>query len=474
MLAAAAGAQPRQPIGTRKAGFVQDSLAIASVPGYPRGWAERLGGDGPLLAPDWHGWQRLKAVVRPGDKVFLLCNFVQERRRGQSAAAQLAKCVHGAVVHGACESVLAALGDGGEVLYGNAPLQSSDWGRLMRDTGAGQLEGYYQQRGKAVRQRDLRLLVRPRSAVGTVPPGIRRDAGSCVEIDLGQHSLLHELVAAGAGEPKFRVRDYDAARTEQCQNAVNHKYIVSRDVLEADVVVHIPKLKTHEKVGITCALKGVVGMVGSKECLAHYRAGGRRHTGDEFPGDGRGRTWQTKLHEGLHRAGGQRWMRQAGLVLDRNATRVLSRCGLIYGGAWHGNDTCWRMALDLARIVRYADRDGVMQDTPQRTNVCLVDGIVGGEGEGPLSPSPVAANTLLFAEDMALADAAAARLMGFDPTRIPLLQRALDAKLRWPVTTANWQDAMCRYDAEARPLAQIGPVLGRPFKPSAGWARHLR
>ena len=453
---------------------MQDSLAIASVPGYPRRWAEKLGSDEPLLAPGWQGWERLKAVVRPDDKVFLLCNFVQERRRGQPAAAQLAKCTHGAVVHGACESVLAALGDGGEVLYGNAPLQSSDWRRLMRDTGAGQLERHYRERGKAVRQRDLRQFVRPRSAIGTAAPGIRREHGRCIEIDLGRHSLLHGLVAPGSrGAPKFRVRDYDGARTEQCQNDVNHKYIVSRDVLEADVVVHVPKLKTHEKVGITCALKGVVGMVGSKDCLAHYRAGGRREAGDEFPGDGRCRAWQTRLHEGVHGTGGRPWARQAGMVLDRNATRILSRCGLIYGGAWHGNDTCWRMALDLARIVRYADRDGVMQPVPQRTNVCLVDGIVGGEGEGPLSSSPVAANVLLFAEDMALADAAAARLMGFDPARIPLLHHALDTELPWPITTANWQDAACRYDDATRPLAQIQPVLGRPFKPSAGWARHL-
>ena len=52
-------------------------------------------------------------------------------------------------------------------------------------------------------------------------------------------------------------------------------------------------------------------------------------------------------------------------------------------GAWHGNDTTWRMAMDLARIVTYADAAGVMHDTPPRGIVVLTDGIIGGEGDGP-------------------------------------------------------------------------------------------
>lgn len=453
---------------------MQDSLTIATVPSYPERWPEDVqAGRTPYLAPGWVGWERLKSVARPGDKVFLLCNFVQERRLGQSSAAGVAKCTHGSVVHAVCEQVLAAVGDRGEVLYGNAPLQSSEWDCLMRETGAGFLESYYRQRGKPVRRRDLRLFVAPRNALGAQRAAICRDRRECVDINLGEHSLLHGLIAGGDGAPKFRVSDYDPRRTEQCQNVVDHQYIVSRDVLDADVVIHIPKLKTHEKVGVTCALKGVVGMVGAKECLAHYRAGGPLEGGDEFPGDGKWRTWQTKLRANVNRSGPQRWTRQAGRMLDRNAARLLSRCGLTYDGAWHGNDTCWRMALDLVRIIHYADREGRMQGTRQRTNVCLVDGIVGGEGNGPLSPSPVASKSLLFADELALCDVAATRLMGFDHTRIPLVQQALDHRMQWPLAGASWDRVDCRVGEKTVPLAEIEPVLGRPFRPSVGWARHL-
>lgn len=474
----------RDGLVNRSGHLVQESLAIATVPGYPPRWREDVqAGRSPHLAPGWLGWQRLKSFVRPGDKVFLLCNFVQERRLGQSRTAALAKCTHGSVVHAVCEQVLAALGDRGEVLYGNAPLQSSDWGSLMHETGAGLVERCYRRRGKPVRQRDLRLLVAPRSHLGAQKATICRDRRDCVEVELGERSLLHELVGAEDGAqqregadraaPKFRVSDYDYRHTEQCQNAINHKYIVSRHVLDADVVIHIPKLKTHEKVGITGALKGVVGIVGAKECLAHYRAGGVREGGDEFPGDGRGRAWQTKVRTSANRSGPRRWTRQAGRMLDRNAVRLLGRCGVTYDGAWHGNDTCWRMALDLARIVHYADRQGRMQAARQRTNICLVDGIVGGEGSGPLSPSAVASNTLLFADDLAICDVAATRLMGFDHRRIPLVQRALEEQMEWPLATRSLDRVNFEIDNETVPLAEIGPVLGRPFQPSAGWARHL-
>lgn len=452
---------------------MQNSLAIVTVPRYPEQWQESASnGAGSLIAPRWIGWQYIQSAIRPGDKVFILCNFVQERRFGQSLQELQAKCTHGAVVYAVCEAVLAALGDKGEISYGNAALQSSDWQQLMQQTGAGFLQDYYRREGRAVLQKDLRMLVHPRSFAGTNKRARHRDSQRhCIEVDLKENSLLYEL--SGAGAPRFRVSDYDFRRTQHYQNDAEHKYVVSRDILDADVIVHVPKLKTHEKVGVTCALKGVVGVVGSKECLAHYRAGGRRHGGDEYPGNGTWRWWQSTLHQHLHarESGGLVW--QAGLMLERNITRILSRCGLIYGGAWHGNETCWRMALDLARIVYYADRHGRMQDTPQRTNICLVDGIVGGEGRGPLSPSPVSSQVLIFADNLALCDVAAAQLMGFEPDRIPLIRRAFDQSMRYCVANTNLNQVRCRYDDAEVELCEIESVLGRPFQPSPGWRSHL-
>src|SRR4029453_17991483 len=100
----------------------------------------------------------------------------------------------------------------------------------------------------------------------------------------------------------------------------------------------------------------------------------------------------------------------ASQILERGVRWMLRRAGIPLGGAWYGNDTCWRMALDLARIVHHADRQGRMTTVPQRRHLSLIDGIVAGEGDGPLTPSAVDAKVLLFADNVALGDRAACRL----------------------------------------------------------------
>ena len=60
-----------------------------------------------------------------------------------------------------------------------------------------------------------------------------------------------------------------------------------------------------------------------------------------------------------------------------------------YDGSWGGNDTVWRMCLDLQRVLHYGRLDGAFSDTVQRKILTITDAIVAGEGNGPLSPNPV-------------------------------------------------------------------------------------
>ena len=54
----------------------------------------------------------------------------------------------------------------------------------------------------------------------------------------------------------------------------------------------------------------------------------------------------------------------------------------------------------------------------------IVDGIVAMEGNGPIQGTPKDMGLLVFGTDMVATDATAARLMGFDPERIPYLNEA--------------------------------------------------
>jgi hypothetical protein len=81
--------------------------------------------------------------------------------------------------------------------------------------------------------------------------------------------------------------------------------------------------------------------------------------------------------------------------------------------------------LDLNRILFYADREGIVRDRPQRRYLAIVDGIIAGEGEGPLASTPRHAGLLIAGRDPALVDAACARAMGYGERSIRMIHRAL-------------------------------------------------
>jgi uncharacterized protein (DUF362 family) len=56
--------------------------------------------------------------------------------------------------------------------------------------------------------------------------------------------------------------------------------------------------------------------------------------------------------------------------------------------------------------------------------LAIIDGIVGMEGDGPIMGTPKRANLLVMGTNLPAVDATGARLMGFDPQRIPYLRYA--------------------------------------------------
>ena len=374
-----------------------------------------------------------------------------------------------------CDYVLIALGGRGEVVFGNAPVQSTDWHVVLKETGAAQVEAFYRSQGLSVRACDLRMMIRPRSVWGMNRDAILRDTDeNCVRVDLSQSSLLSALFQQpSTEEPRFRVMDYDPIRTAMFHSSQQHVYLVHKEILSSDVIVSLPKLKTHEKVGLTCGLKGFVGIVGHKDCLAHHRFGSPAIGGDEYPSNSIFRRLQSELHDYINSQSQAGLFWRLGMVLDRNVTRVLSRAGSIYGGSWYGNDTCWRMALDLVRIAHYADAAGRMTNTLQRRHLCLIDGVIAGEGKGPLSPSPIHAGVLAFSEDVVLIDLLTCLLMGFDPVKIPLIREAFGRIASGYSRMQTAMNARVIVNGTPMSISSIRPVLGRPFRPSPGWNYYL-
>src|SRR5262245_33688925 len=89
-----------------------------------------------------------------------------------------------------------------------------------------------------------------------------------------------------------------------------------------------------------------------------------------------------------------------------------------YDGSWYGNDTVWRMALDLQRVLHYGATDGTLSNHVQRKVLTITDAIIAGQGDGPLSPTPIEFGIMTLGVNAAAVDWIHALLMGLVPEQV--------------------------------------------------------
>lgn len=420
-------------------------------------------------------WNPLGAVIRPGDTVVLKPNFIRDFRETYPG---LDDCVitHGSIIRAALDYVYIALKGEGRIIVADAPQNDADFGVLRRIAGLDEIRRFYRQKAHFdVEVYDLR----PEKArkidgviVGHEPlPG---DPAGYVKVDLDQRSMFHEVehlchLLYGS--------EYDTKETYSHHTGGVHEYLISRTILEADCVINLPKLKTHKKTGITVCMKNLVGINGNKNWLPHHRLGTPAQGGDQFADDG----VIHRIEQGVM-AGFRRVFPLSGPVRDL-AAKPLKMLGqrafgdtnkdTIRSGNWYGNDTTWRMVLDLNRILMYADSAGCLRDTPARRMFCIVDGIVGGEGNGPLDPTPKAAGLVIAGANPVAVDLVCAKLMGFDYQRLPLLWESLRAH-SLPLVAFSYNDVTCACnDAAVKGRLSEMEGVNLRFRPHFGWCGHV-
>ena len=64
---------------------------------------------------------------------------------------------------------------------------------------------------------------------------------------------------------KVRVTNYNLNLMKEHYNPKKNEYLIPNTILEADVIINLPKPKTHRKAGITGAMKNFVGINGLLE-----------------------------------------------------------------------------------------------------------------------------------------------------------------------------------------------------------------
>lgn len=80
--------------------------------------------------------------------------------------------------------------------------------------------------------------------------------------------------------------------------------------------------------------------------------------------------------------------------------------------------------MDLNLIVEYGKIDGTLSNEKQREIYNLCDGIICGQGDGPLNPEPLPLGVIAFSNNSYLMDIVAGKLFSLDVDCIPLLSAA--------------------------------------------------
>lgn len=404
-------------------------------------------------------------VIREGARVLIKPNWVMHENQGEWGIDPLV--THPSLVRAATRAALHA--NASEVTVGDAPVQGCDFQALLGATGLD--EWADELMGVEPRFRGIQDF---RRTTCTFVNGVRVASENLIAkdlfilFDLGLESLLEPVTES---RDAFRVTCYDPRLMARTHAAGRHQYLVARQVIDADVIINLPKLKTHKKAGITCALKNLIGINGNKEYLPHHRTGGSATGGDCYPGTSlvkRALEYTLDRQNMAASFAAARLWGEVATNLNRLSALAGDRLGV--EGSWSGNDTVWRTGLDLNRILLYGREDASLADAPQRRVIHMVDAVVAGQGDGPLCPQPLPLGLILAGSNAAAVDWIGSLLLGYDPRRIPIVRESF-AQFRWPITSFTPKDVRVAGDLGAGDTCVVltSKEIADPVIYPAGW-----
>jgi len=415
------------------------------------------------------GWNPLGHLVKPGDRVFIKPNLVtHEYRLGCDCPGDLFSVItHPSVLRAVADFVAIALKGRGEIVLGDNPCIDADWSLLTERTGLHRFGPYFTEAGTPCRVLDLRPMWTDDLTYygfrSKVSPQSGDPEGESV-IDLGDRSWFR-----GISPLLFRGVFTNRWETIRHHSMGRHRYSIASTILNSDVYISVPKLKSHHKVGATLNIKGLVGINYNKNHLIHWRIGYPGSGGDEYAVAHRAgdhlriaarHVARDVVPEGAYLKARRRLK---GSRLDRWTTPKWKDEHERYRGAWSGNDTCWRMAADLYNLF-VRDMAGWRAENKRPARFfSVVDGVLGGEHNGPFCPKSRPNGVVIAGGDLLEVDCVAARLMDFRVRQIRYLDQLLDQhELSTDDIRVRWgdEDAPGFFAPEHRYLR---------YEPPTGW-----
>jgi len=417
-------------------------------------------------------WNPLRGLIKPGDNVLIKPNLICESHDSRPNEWEQV-ITHPSIIRAVLDYVFIAIKGKGKVTIADGPQTDSDFGEILRLTGLDKIVDYFRDKGLEVSLLDLRRdRWLQRNGVTYKRESLPGDPAGYTTINLEDGSEFADYPLNG----RFYGADYDIEETAKYHGKGHHTYVLCRSVMDTDVLINLPKMKTHKKTGVTLSLKNMVGANGYRNCLPHYTIGTPAEGGDEFS--------DSNLKNKI-----QSW----GIVDVKKYLTTLGGCGgaltgilfkvgkVVFGetsrvvrsGNWHGNDTAWRMVLDLNKCLFHFRGDGRPRTKPLRY-MSLIDGIIAGEGDGPVAVDAKPCGIVIAGFNPVAVDTVCTELMGFDYRRLCVLERAWRIK-DCPLVNFTPNEILCKSNIQDWDVA-FDKLNGREhlgFRPHFGWVGHI-
>lgn len=311
---------------------------------------------------------------------------------------------------------------------GDAPIQDCDFNLLMNMHGYNRMFDFIRNKGINILVTDFRLTIRKEIAKGVLleKESSNIDTTKVIEFDLKENSHFNTI----SGKQQYRIANYHNDKLNMRHNQEHHKYLINKAVFDADLVINLPKPKTHRFAGITAAQKNFIGICSDKEYLPHYRIGVPKNGGDES-------NYSTVLGNFLSLLNRQRckYIEKQNLSMQylysffQYSIHIIKNIFLskqYVHGKWYGNDTIWRTILDINLILLYGRLDGTLNFTSSPRNILTIgDMIIAGENEGPLKPSPKPLGMILASNNCTLFDYIFCKITKFDYNMVPSVKHSI-------------------------------------------------
>ena len=413
-------------------------------------------------------WNPLGEIIKPGDNVLIKPNLVKHTNPVGGTDQLL---THGSVIRAVLDYVYIALKGKGHITIGDAPIQSCDFEKAIKIVGIDKILDFYKKNSvMKIDLVDFRIESGHRSKIGMMEKKkLKGDPSGYTAVDLGRDS---EHFKIKEDYKKFRVTNYDKNEMLKHHNISKNEYLLPNCVLNANVIINLPKLKTHRKAGMTCALKNMIGINGSKDWLPHHRFGSLKEQGDEYLCKSSRKRLLTRLDEEMLSTRSRFYSKLLKIMyFSINSTKSIFPLKDQYvEGNWYGNDTIPRTIVDLNKIIFYADKTGVLKNEIQRKMFIVVDAIVAGEKFGPLEPTPKYCKLLAVGCSPAAIDLVCSGIMGFDHKKIPVFKYVKNAKKYKIFDDKKEIDII---SDKVKSFNDIYNKLNFNFIPTDGWKGHI-